>query len=67
MVDWDRFFEYSTVKVVKMRDARLGILHYAFVLLIVGYIVGYTVVYRQRYLLTEVPVGSVRMSLLAVG
>eukprot|EP00029_Vermamoeba_vermiformis_P010900 TRINITY_DN5855_c0_g1_i1.p1 TRINITY_DN5855_c0_g1~~TRINITY_DN5855_c0_g1_i1.p1 ORF type:complete len:385 (-),score=86.56 TRINITY_DN5855_c0_g1_i1:61-1215(-) len=65
MVDWDRFFEYSTVKVVKIRDARLGLLHYVFMFLILAYVAGYTIIYRQRYLLTEVPVGSVRMSLMA--
>lgn len=62
---WDSLLSYNTVKIVAIRDRRLGLLHYFFMLCIVGYIVGYVIVYDKRYLKLEAPVGSVRMSLLS--
>jgi len=48
---------------VQIRDKRLGILHYLFILLIIAYIVGWTIFYEKRYLLLDSPVGSIRTSL----
>ncbi|KAL6072949.1 Purinergic receptor [Balamuthia mandrillaris] len=62
-LSWDSVLAYSTVKVVQIRDKRLGLLHYFLMALIIGYIVGYTLLYQKRYLLLEVPTGSVRTSL----
>eukprot|EP01089_Gocevia_fonbrunei_P006354 TRINITY_DN1699_c0_g1_i1.p1 TRINITY_DN1699_c0_g1~~TRINITY_DN1699_c0_g1_i1.p1 ORF type:complete len:391 (-),score=50.34 TRINITY_DN1699_c0_g1_i1:72-1244(-) len=63
VLHWDSILSYSTVKIVQIRDKRLGILHYLFMLLIIGYIVGFTVLYQKRYLHLATPVGSVRVSL----
>jgi len=57
---------YETVKVVRVHDKRLSVLHYTFMLVIFAYIVGYVIVWQQRYLLTGVPTGSIRMTLKAV-
>jgi hypothetical protein len=59
----DSLLSYSTVKIVQINDKRLGLLHYCFMLCIFGYILGYTILYQQRYLLLQAPFGSLRMSL----
>eukprot|EP01133_Synstelium_polycarpum_P012304 gene12304-14431_t len=64
-IDWDSLFAYQTVKIVKIRDKRLGILHICFMLAIVIYIAIGTIVLQKRYLATELPIGSIRTSLLA--
>jgi hypothetical protein len=48
---------YTTLKLVTIRDRRLGILHYASMLGIAAYII-YSVVIDQLYLKTESPVGG---------
>ncbi|EGG13721.1 putative purinergic receptor [Cavenderia fasciculata] len=63
--DWDNIFSYQTVKIVKIRDKRLGILHLLFITGIVIYIVLGTIFFQKRYLATEAPIGSIRSSLLA--
>lgn len=62
--DLDSVFSYSTVKIVSIKDRRLGLLHYFFVTLILAYVIGWTLVYQKRYLLLEKPIGTVRVSLL---
>lgn len=37
MPDWDEVFAYTTVKMVRVHDRRLGILHYSFMSLILAY------------------------------
>eukprot|EP01113_Clastostelium_recurvatum_P036421 TRINITY_DN5187_c0_g1_i3.p1 TRINITY_DN5187_c0_g1~~TRINITY_DN5187_c0_g1_i3.p1 ORF type:complete len:271 (+),score=34.87 TRINITY_DN5187_c0_g1_i3:65-877(+) len=64
MPQWSEIFAYSTVKVVKIRDARLGILHYIFILVIIAYISIYSIAYEKHYLKTEAPIGSVRLNLM---
>ncbi|GAM19547.1 hypothetical protein SAMD00019534_027220 [Acytostelium subglobosum LB1] len=64
-IDWDKLLEYQTVKVVKIRDKRLGILHLLFMLGIVIYIIVGTIILQKRYLATENPIGSIRATLLA--
>jgi len=63
-IDWDEWLSYSTVKLVKIRERRLGLLHYIFMVVIVLYVAGYTVIYNKTYMITEKPVGSIRLSLL---
>ncbi|KAN0053164.1 hypothetical protein ACTA71_006688 [Dictyostelium dimigraforme] len=63
--DWDDIFQYSTVKIVRIRDRRLGILHLTFLVGIIAYIVVYSAIIKKGYLFTEVPIGSVRTSLKA--
>lgn len=62
-LDWDTLLSYSTIKIVKIYDRRLGIIHYIFQLLILVYIVVYSLVLQQRYLRSEQPYGSVRSTL----
>jgi len=63
--NWDSVLSYSTVKIVQIQDKRLGLLHYFFMLCILGYVVGYTVLWQMRYLREEVPIGSIRTSLMS--
>jgi len=61
--DLDDLFSYNTPKVVKVRDRRLGIPYYTFMICIFCYIC-YTVIANQRYLNTEEPGGgSIRTTL----
>lgn len=62
----DRILSYNTVKIVKIQDRRVGLLHYVFLLGIVGYLVGFTIFYQQRYLILQQPFGAVRLSLQSV-
>lgn len=64
MIDWDDIFAYTTVKMVRVHDRRLGILHYFFMLLIVTYIVVYVCIVSKEYMLLENPEGTVRLGLL---
>jgi len=63
-LDWNNILAYNTAKIVTIRDARLGLLHYGFMLAIVIYILVFTILIEQKYLLTERPIGSIRLSLL---
>ncbi|KAN0003442.1 hypothetical protein ACTFIZ_009611 [Dictyostelium cf. discoideum] len=62
-IDWDSILAYNTIKVVRIRDRRLGILHLCFLVVIVLYIVVYSAIINKGYLSTEEPVGSIRTSL----
>ncbi|KAI9223901.1 hypothetical protein BC828DRAFT_198883 [Blastocladiella britannica] len=63
-IDWDDVFSYDTFKTVKVRDRRLGLLHYFFLVSIFAYIV-YTVWSQQLFLRTEpVTGGSIRTTIL---
>ncbi|KAF2069905.1 hypothetical protein CYY_008776 [Polysphondylium violaceum] len=64
-VDWDSLFSYQTVKIVRIRDKRLGILHLSFMGAIILYIVIVTILLQQQYLAIQTPIGSIRNSLLA--
>ena len=64
-IDWDEAFKYSTPKVVQIRDRRLGGLYYFFTLGIALYVIGYTMIYNQKYNIVEAPDGFARLQLLA--
>ncbi|KAK5577332.1 hypothetical protein RB653_002273 [Dictyostelium firmibasis] len=63
LIDWDSILAYNTIKIVRIRDKRLGILHLCFIVIIVLYVVVYSAIYKKGYLSTEEPVGSIRTSL----
>jgi len=61
--DLDDLFSYNTPKVLRVRDRRLGIPYYTFMIVIFVYIC-YAVIVEQRYLKTEEPGGgSIRTTL----
>ncbi|EGC40099.1 hypothetical protein DICPUDRAFT_74417 [Dictyostelium purpureum] len=64
-LDWDTILSYNTVKIVRIRDRRLGLLHLLFMVFIVSYVVVYQAIYKKGYLLSEVPVCSIRTTLMA--
>jgi len=43
------FLSYKTIKIVQINDIRLGIIHYLVQLIIVGYIIGYVIIYDKGY------------------
>jgi len=59
------FLVYDTVSVVRIKDKRLAILHYAFLIGILFYVIGWTVFWNQAYYATEAPVGTVRINPMA--
>lgn len=61
--DLDDVFAYTTFQVVRIRDRRLGIPYYVFMLAITGYIIS-SIITDQLYLKTEPPTaGSIRINL----
>lgn len=58
MVNWDNALAYSTIKVVKVRDWRLGCMHYFFQVAIFLYIVLYAVTFDQGFMYKEQIVGG---------
>ncbi len=56
-VDIDDLFAYPTVKYVKIRDARLGLLRYLSIFFIVCYVVVYQICYNTEYLKSLPPIG----------
>ncbi|KAI3639665.1 hypothetical protein MIR68_002359 [Amoeboaphelidium protococcarum] len=65
IADWDDALAYSTIKIVKIRDARLGAFYYVSTLAIFLYII-ISIILNQKYLSIEPPSsGSVRMNLKA--
>jgi len=56
---------YTTVKVARIKDPKLGALHYSFMFLILVYIIIYKVIMNTGYIAFEAPVGTVRMQLQA--
>jgi len=63
--NWDDIAAYETPRVARIKDRRLGLLWYGGVILIIGYIVGYALLYDKEYLRLQVPVGAVRLSAMS--
>jgi len=59
-IDADDLLSYETIKLVKIRDRRLGIMHFFLQFGIFIYIVVYTIIIQQRYLRQDAPYGSIR-------
>ena len=59
----DDVFSYQTDKLVNIKDKRLGITRLLLNLIIWAYIIGFAVIYKKGYLLTEVPTGLLYTSL----
>lgn len=59
----DELFAYETPKVVRIRDVRLGVLYYALVALILGYIVGYQIFYLNQHFQRRDVLGTTRMTI----
>eukprot|EP00823_Brevimastigomonas_motovehiculus_P007995 TRINITY_DN718_c0_g2_i1.p1 TRINITY_DN718_c0_g2~~TRINITY_DN718_c0_g2_i1.p1 ORF type:complete len:446 (-),score=72.12 TRINITY_DN718_c0_g2_i1:215-1552(-) len=61
--DWDEWFSYPTYKVVQVRDRYLGLMHYAFTLAILVYIVVFNVLLQQAFFEYDSVIGTISMSL----
>jgi len=51
----DEILAYDTVKIVRIKDWRIGLLHYTFVLIIFSYAVLYELIYQEGYKKTVTP------------
>jgi hypothetical protein len=54
---------YKTFRVVRIRDTRLGALHWGLLLMIFAYIVGHNFLELKKYQKVHSPVGSIRATL----
>eukprot|EP00300_Choanocystis_sp_HF-7_P002554 c11935_g1_i2.p1 GENE.c11935_g1_i2~~c11935_g1_i2.p1 ORF type:complete len:320 (+),score=58.61 c11935_g1_i2:45-1004(+) len=61
--DPDDVFAYSTLKVVRIRDRQLGLLHHSFQFGILVYIVIYVMIFNHGYLKYDQPVGVIRANI----
>eukprot|EP00026_Physarum_polycephalum_P009908 Phypoly_transcript_10046.p1 GENE.Phypoly_transcript_10046~~Phypoly_transcript_10046.p1 ORF type:complete len:418 (+),score=39.71 Phypoly_transcript_10046:121-1254(+) len=59
-MDPDDVLAYNTIKLVKIRDRRLGCIHHLLQFAIFIYIVVYTIILQKRYLRVEAPSGAFR-------
>jgi hypothetical protein len=53
MVNWNDTLGYTTVKLVKVKDWRLGTLHYAFELCIFVFVILFAIFYKKGFMVTE--------------
>eukprot|EP01129_Flabellula_baltica_P010486 TRINITY_DN4437_c0_g1_i4.p1 TRINITY_DN4437_c0_g1~~TRINITY_DN4437_c0_g1_i4.p1 ORF type:complete len:363 (-),score=55.15 TRINITY_DN4437_c0_g1_i4:261-1349(-) len=63
--DWDALLAYNTVKVVEIREKKLGAIHFFFVFSILAYVVLYLTIYSKGYLIFESPIGNMRFQVSA--
>lgn len=61
-----RLLYYETVKVVEIQNWKLGLLHYTIVLLILGYVVGYSIIYSKGYQGTDGLIGTTNIKVKGV-
>lgn len=55
---------YSTVKMVQIRDWRVGLIHRTVQLFIVAYVIGYVILWSQTYLARESSYGTATTKVL---
>eukprot|EP01102_Stenamoeba_stenopodia_P008018 TRINITY_DN2272_c0_g1_i1.p1 TRINITY_DN2272_c0_g1~~TRINITY_DN2272_c0_g1_i1.p1 ORF type:complete len:405 (+),score=99.99 TRINITY_DN2272_c0_g1_i1:230-1444(+) len=55
---FESLFWYQTVKVVQIRNWKLGLLHYTMMLLILGYVIGWVILLNHGYQGTDSLLGS---------
>lgn len=60
-MDWDSVLSYSTGRFARIRNWRLGALHYCFEILIFCYVVVYQILVKKGYRKIESPVSSIRL------
>jgi hypothetical protein len=60
---WRDLLSYKTFRVVRIRDTRLGLLHWGLLFMIFAYIVGHNFLELQKYQKVHSPVGSIRSTL----
>lgn len=58
----DEMFAYQTVKMVNIKNKKLGLLHYFFMFLIAMYLTVYVFIMEKKYLTLDTPVGTTRFS-----
>jgi hypothetical protein len=62
-MSWRDIVSYKTFRVVRIRDTRLGLLHWGLLLLIFAYIFGHNFLQLKKYQKVHSPVGSIRTTL----
>jgi len=54
----DLYLSYQTVKVVQIRNWKLGLLHYLIILTILAYVIGYVIIYEKGYQGVGIMIGA---------
>ena len=62
-MSWRDILSYKTFRVVRIRDTRLGLLHWGLLLMIFAYIFGHNFLQLKKYQKVHSPVGSIRTTL----
>jgi len=57
----DEIFSYDTVKIVRIKDWRIGVLHWLFIFIILMYTVVWELLWREGYKKTVTPQGYIRL------
>ena len=60
--DWNSVFAYDTVKVIRIKNACVGLTHYFFMFLIFMYLVVYVFIMQKKYLEMDVPLTNARFA-----
>lgn len=63
MVALDELFAYETAKVARIRDRRLGIIYVTFIGLILGYVVGFEILYCNEHFKRRDVFGTARLTI----
>ena len=63
MALWRDILSYKTFRVVRIRDTRLGLLHWGLLLMVFAYIFGHNFLELKKYQKVHSPVGSIRTTL----
>jgi len=59
----DDLFAYETQKVVRIRDRRLGLLYYGLLFVILFYVIGFQILYRNEHFMRRDVYGTSRMTI----
>eukprot|EP01100_Stratorugosa_tubuloviscum_P011227 TRINITY_DN497_c2_g5_i1.p1 TRINITY_DN497_c2_g5~~TRINITY_DN497_c2_g5_i1.p1 ORF type:complete len:376 (+),score=163.02 TRINITY_DN497_c2_g5_i1:113-1240(+) len=63
----EKILTYDTVKIVKIKDWKLGLIHYGVILLIIFYVVGYAIVWEKGYQTESTIVGYTTLKVKGSG
>lgn len=63
-MDWDSAFAYKTFKIVKIKNASIGITKYVIMVLICLYLLFWVFLHNKKYLVLDLPHGTSRFSIM---
>lgn len=60
----DEWLAYDTIRYVRIKNAYIGAMHYFFLVVITGYLIGYVFLYEKKYLDLDTTSANTRFSVL---